>query len=77
MTCEKCWDDARQLAAQHNSGATEAWYRVLLTERREHPCSPREQAGQFWDDDRQIDRRRLADLGTADHVECRTCKEST
>lgn len=72
MTCERCWGDARQLASDVG-GAHQDWYHVLLAEGREHPCSPREQAGPFWDADRQVDRRRHEDvemaLGPADHRE--------
>lgn len=35
-TCEKCWADAHSVADE---------YVRLLRERRDHPCSPEEQAG--------------------------------
>lgn len=46
--CEKCWSDA--------GGSTAEYYR-LLDERKDNPCSPREQAGQFWDAIKRIDTR--------------------
>lgn len=64
MTCEKCWSDAHQLA-RRCGGAQVDSYHILLAERREHPCSPREQAGQFWDDERQVDRRRIVEKESA------------
>jgi hypothetical protein len=39
-TCEKCWDDAHRGV---RDPAVE--YARLMDERREHPCSPEEQAG--------------------------------
>jgi len=43
-SCEKCWSDARKLA--RSSGRfTMEHYVELLDERKDHPCSPQEQAG--------------------------------
>lgn len=55
--CEKCWSDAYLFAALRGISQAEA-YRELLSERREHPCSPEEQAGQWWDEKEQRDTRR-------------------
>lgn len=46
--CEKCWSD---------SGGDLRRYYELLGERMENPCSPREQAGPYWDTERGIDTR--------------------
>jgi len=32
-------------------------YYDLLKERKDHPCTPRQQAGQWWDEDNQRDER--------------------
>ena len=59
MTCEKCWADAYQ-RAQHRRGPQVSHYHELLLERVDRPCSPREQAGSFWDDEQQVDQRLAA-----------------
>ncbi len=44
--CEKCWSDA--FAVARTSGKSQAnEYKRLLGERRDTPCTPEEQAGQF------------------------------
>lgn len=54
--CEKCWADA-SLAAQLRGGSTADRYRELLQEREGHPCTPQEQAGQWWNEEAQKDSR--------------------
>ena len=55
--CEKCWGDA-WLRAYTSIGKTQSeCYRELLRERKNTPCTPQEQAGQFWDGGRQRDSR--------------------
>jgi len=56
--CEKCWADAFDPYGDH----VEA-YRKLLQERKNHPCSPKEQAGQWWDEESQSDKRNWAEGG--------------
>jgi len=55
-SCEKCWGDA-----YHRSRATgrsqSNCYHEILDERKDTPCSEREQAGQFWDEEKGCDRR--------------------
>lgn len=46
--CEKCWRDAR--------GDPDR-YRELLEQRKSNPCSPEEQAGEWWDKVKQADIR--------------------
>jgi hypothetical protein len=54
--CEKCWGDAYRLSL--NTGNDQSTcYKQLLEERKSNPCSPREQAGQFWDEKLQRDSR--------------------
>lgn len=54
MTCEKCWADAYRMHGDQVEN-----YRVLIEKRKDNPCSPKEQAGQWWDEDRQVDTRRI------------------
>ena len=55
-TCEKCWGDAYIRSRESWKTQTECYYE-LLEERKDSPCLPREQAGQFWDEEHQCDRR--------------------
>ncbi len=58
-SCEKCWNDAgKRESADHSKSKTEHYY-DLLKERESNPCSPREQAGEFWDEEKQKDSRDL------------------
>ena len=54
--CEKCWEDSFLLAMARGISQVEA-YEKLLNERKNKPCTPKEQAGQYWDDERQCDIR--------------------
>ncbi len=56
MTCEKCWAEAYRMSIG-NGKMQYLNYNVLLKERAAHPCTPQEQAGQFWDDEKQRDKR--------------------
>ena len=49
--CEKCW------GAAYGGGDQVDRYRELLEERKDNPCTLREHAGQWWDDERQCDGR--------------------
>jgi hypothetical protein len=60
--CENCWGDA-YLRHLVTGRPQDECYRELLAERKDDPCSPREQAGQFWDEERQCDRRLLSREG--------------
>lgn len=54
--CEKCWGDAFRRA--YGSGRSQAeCYEEILAERRDTPCTPKQQAGQWWDEERQCDSR--------------------
>ena len=57
-SCEKCWDDAGIRSRFIGKRKVEC-YHDLLEERKNNPCSLREQAGQFWDEENQCDRRIL------------------
>jgi len=58
MTCEKCWDDA-EIAARLLGGSKVDHYHRLLEERKQNPCRPRDQAGQFWSEEEMCDSRKL------------------
>jgi hypothetical protein len=34
-------------------------YHDLIEERKDNPCTPKEQAGQFWDEEKQCDSRQF------------------
>lgn len=55
-TCEKCWNDAALRAEDSLRNQSEC-YQELLKERENSPCSPKEQAGQWWDNENQCDSR--------------------
>jgi hypothetical protein len=46
--CEKCWGDAFMREMSEPTKIQAEHYADLVQERRENPCSPREQAGQWW-----------------------------
>ena len=53
-SCEKCWADAYD----PYQGITQVEkYQQLLKERGNNTCSPKERAGQWWDDEHQCDTR--------------------
>ena len=54
MICEKCWADSYDPYKEHAIA-----YDKLLESRKENPCSPKEQAGQYWNEEKQIDERFL------------------
>jgi len=54
--CEKCWGDAYYVHRATGKPRSDCYYE-LLTERKDNPCTPRQQAGQWWDEDNQRDER--------------------
>ena len=58
-SCEKCWGDAFLISYGSFQTQTEAYYE-LLKERKENPCTPKEQAGQWWDEEKQVDKRKIS-----------------
>lgn len=56
--CEKCWGDAYYRHITTGKSQSDC-YKELLREREHNPCTPREQAGQWWDEEKQCDRRQL------------------
>jgi len=59
-SCEKCWSDAF-LRSYSTHKSQSVCYHELLEERKNNPCSPREQAGMFWDEEKQCDSRKIED----------------
>jgi len=59
-SCEKCWKDA--YLRSYGIGKSQVdCYAELIRERKDNPCSEKEQAGQFWDDEKGIDKRKIRD----------------
>jgi len=58
-SCEKCWSDAYRLMMSGGFESQTDAYRHLLSERANNPCGNKEQAGQYWDEEKQIDSRFL------------------
>jgi len=56
-SCEKCWGDAYMRTFAHPMKSQAEHYHDLLEERKDSPCTPKEQAGQFWDEEKQCDSR--------------------
>ena len=56
-SCEKCWNDAYRQSIIDDSKSQSEWYEIFLFERFERPCTPKEQAGQWWDEENQCDKR--------------------
>ena len=56
MTCEKCWGDAYFRSLSTGKSQIDCYYELLL-ERKDNPCTQQEQAGQYWDKERQCDKR--------------------
>ena len=55
--CEKCWGDA-YLRSRYSGKSQSECYMELLKERENSPCSSEQQAGQWWDEEKQCDKRR-------------------
>ena len=56
--CEKCWGDAYLRMMTTGKPQSEC-YTKILEERESDPCTPEEQAGDWWDDELKIDSRTL------------------
>lgn len=59
-SCEKCWSEASRRAMFLGGSVSDHYYRVMKeAEDSGIVCTPREKAGQFWDEERQCDSRLL------------------
>lgn len=63
--CERCWWDA--WGGGHFAGCESQTdrYHQLLEERKENPCTPKQEAGSWWDEEHQCDSR-LLDQGESE-----------
>jgi hypothetical protein len=56
--CEKCWGDA-YMRSRITGKDQPKCYRELLEERLYKPCTPQQQAGDYWDEEKQCDKREV------------------
>jgi len=57
-SCEKCWEDSYGRWRENPERDRMEHYNDLLRERAGgNACSPKEQAGQFWDEENRCDIR--------------------
>ena len=56
MVCEKCWADAYMRSRYSGETQSECYFKILK-EREDNPCTPQEQAGDYWDNDLKCDSR--------------------
>lgn len=57
-SCEKCWSEASRRALLEGGSVSDHYYRVMKeVEDSGNVCTPRERAGQFWDEATQRDTR--------------------
>ena len=54
--CEKCWSDAYLLKRVNGKDQVDN-YNFLIKQRVDSPCTPEDQAGQFWDKNLKQDKR--------------------
>lgn len=54
--CEKCWGDAYGRAFATGKSQYDC-YLELLKERENNPCTPEQQAGDYWNEELQKDSR--------------------
>jgi hypothetical protein len=52
--CEKCWDDAFRRTLTDSNKSQADHYADLLKEREHNPCSPRQQSGEYRDDEDKL-----------------------
>ena len=58
--CEKCWGDA-YTRSRCNGKLQGDNYNDILAERINNPCTPEEQAGQYWNKEKSCDIRKEVD----------------
>lgn len=56
--CEKCWSDA-YMRSKVTGKSQGGCYQELLEERKDNPCTPEQQAGDYWNEEKQCDNRDL------------------
>ena len=55
--CERCWWDASLISRETGEDRIDCYRRLLKEREGPNICTPEEQAGQFWDEKNQRDRR--------------------
>lgn len=58
-SCEKCWDEARKRYCSDPRKAIIDHYYIVMKEVQDsgYHCTPKEKAGNFWDEKNQCDTR--------------------
>lgn len=59
--CEKCWTDAFHRSREAFGKSQAEHYQKLIEERKDNPCTPKQQAGEYWDEEKQCDKREIDD----------------
>jgi len=54
--CERCWGDAFHKSRITGRSQGEC-YTELIEERKNKPCTQKEQAGDYWNEENQCDKR--------------------
>lgn len=55
--CEKCWGDAYMRSYGSMQDQSAAYIELMEERKDDHQCTPRQQSGQWWDEDKQKDSR--------------------
>lgn len=57
--CEKCWSDAYRAMIEDSTNSQAEWYEEIKDRRTLFGpiCTPKEQAGQWWNEEKQKDSR--------------------
>ena len=58
MMCEKCWGDAYMKSRLSGRDQVDI-YRELI---RERECTPKQQSGDYWDEENQCDGRAMSEV---------------
>ena len=62
--CEKCWEEAESMSRYTILTQKECYDHIIkLRETNGIVCSPKEQAGQFWNEELQYDNRMISIKG--------------
>ena len=54
--CEKCWSDS-YFKARYTGKPQHECYLELLELRKDNPCTPEEQAGDYWESEQCCEKR--------------------
>ena len=56
-SCEKCWWDSYRMWRAGDGDRVKIYQRLLKERDKTGPCTPKEQAGEYWDEEKQMDTR--------------------